>query len=684
MAPNTPQDTRTAVQSGDGWFLRLDDNTVFGPVELSALVEWAEQGRVLPGHQISRDGSTWKPAEDLPALRMEWMMELPDRTTYGPLNLHALAEAVREGSLHLSSKIQNRHTGETSTVAQLMNQIAGPAPKRREAPVAPDAAPPPTAAPSQPVQAAKPGAEPSRAESPAAATPPPVSAAEPALPASPASPPPETAAAADQPGSGVGPGDALLQKSEVNAAVRRAVAAEEEAATLRQRVRKLQDLAQKTEEALRGELRTVQSKMESQERDLKAAQDTITALKSLDTQTEIDWINQKKTFRAPAERIVLAEKIEMESKVRRQAEELGVMRHEAEQRETEWRAANERIAKEHAAALDAVQQRLHAVEARAAVQERQLRQKVSEREEELRRKVADLEAQTQRRVTDLEDLAQRRVAEIEQYRAQLVQYQEEQARETQRIRDQYEAELADARRQCQIAEERLASTGRALDVQTEENRQLRLGLELEIHKAQEQRTQELAAVQTELQKAQWAAEHLDEARQKVAMEKAELESQLQQNEMREKQQRGLMRGLVGELRADCRKLELALEHQKALHAGDRERLGARIAALEEQIAALSAEKATLAEQVKTQSGLREREQRLREARELEAQDLRRQMSRLRPTEVAEPEVVRVPPKAESHAYSLAGLEAQAQRELRAWRESRRPPATGGNPVTEHT
>ena len=57
------------------WFLRIAGKTIFGPVSTSGIVVWAEQGRILPGHEVSTDQTTWLPAEQVAELGIAWYID---------------------------------------------------------------------------------------------------------------------------------------------------------------------------------------------------------------------------------------------------------------------------------------------------------------------------------------------------------------------------------------------------------------------------------------------------------------------------------------------------------------------------------------------------------------------------------------------------------------------------------
>ncbi|MFC1499100.1 hypothetical protein ACFLS1_11625, partial [Verrucomicrobiota bacterium] len=120
--PNSPESPK-GPQAAQKWYLKIDGDSVFGPVDVPALHYWAEQGRIAPGHQLSKDKQTWIPAEQLADLKMEWMVVFDNNTTYGPLNIHALADLVRDKSIPENAKLRNTRTKENSTVSAQKEKI---------------------------------------------------------------------------------------------------------------------------------------------------------------------------------------------------------------------------------------------------------------------------------------------------------------------------------------------------------------------------------------------------------------------------------------------------------------------------------------------------------------------------------------------------------------------------------
>lgn len=142
-----------APVSGKTWRLKTADGRTYGPVSLSELCDWANQGRVMAGDLLSKDGIQWVPAESFSELKMEWEARLPNGKICGPLNVLAVPFLVKNGFLPPDTVLVNRNSGKSLNVRDLLKAKA-PASAPTAAPLpAPTAAPlpAPTPVPSQPV-----------------------------------------------------------------------------------------------------------------------------------------------------------------------------------------------------------------------------------------------------------------------------------------------------------------------------------------------------------------------------------------------------------------------------------------------------------------------------------------------------------------------------------------------------
>jgi len=110
----------SGVHAEPAWYMKGDDESVYGPVGLMELWSWACQCRIGPTHMMSQDKKTWSPAESVPELGMEWSCNLPDGTPIGPLNPFAFREQVASGDVTAEASVHNRRTDETITIGALV------------------------------------------------------------------------------------------------------------------------------------------------------------------------------------------------------------------------------------------------------------------------------------------------------------------------------------------------------------------------------------------------------------------------------------------------------------------------------------------------------------------------------------------------------------------------------------
>ena len=77
------------------WRIRAEDGSIFGPAAMAALLAWARDGRLSPGHLVSSDGENWVPVTSLRELSMDWVAEVSPGRFYGPINHDAVTDLIR-------------------------------------------------------------------------------------------------------------------------------------------------------------------------------------------------------------------------------------------------------------------------------------------------------------------------------------------------------------------------------------------------------------------------------------------------------------------------------------------------------------------------------------------------------------------------------------------------------------
>lgn len=98
-------DTQQAKEDGRQWFLRTGGESVFGPVSTEGLIVWAEQGRILPGHEVSTDRKKWVQAVSVDLLDMRWYVDDGEGELRGPLNKLAAEALIKSGKVSENAQL---------------------------------------------------------------------------------------------------------------------------------------------------------------------------------------------------------------------------------------------------------------------------------------------------------------------------------------------------------------------------------------------------------------------------------------------------------------------------------------------------------------------------------------------------------------------------------------------------
>lgn len=102
------------------WFLRKhEDGHIFGPLPLAQLTRWASFAQIAPHDVISTDQVTWVKAPMLPALRMDWLVEVTTERFYGPTTLGAIQEFIRLGEINGETFVINSCDGSRRRVSEM-------------------------------------------------------------------------------------------------------------------------------------------------------------------------------------------------------------------------------------------------------------------------------------------------------------------------------------------------------------------------------------------------------------------------------------------------------------------------------------------------------------------------------------------------------------------------------------
>ena len=111
-------DTQNEKEDARQWFLRINGETVFGPVSTEGLIVWAEQGRILPGHEVSTDRKKWVQAVSVPLLDMRWFVDDGEGELRGPLNRLAAEALLKSGKVPEGAQLVSADEVEANTGAE--------------------------------------------------------------------------------------------------------------------------------------------------------------------------------------------------------------------------------------------------------------------------------------------------------------------------------------------------------------------------------------------------------------------------------------------------------------------------------------------------------------------------------------------------------------------------------------
>jgi hypothetical protein len=93
------------------FLMKHDDGTLFGPITLKQLHQWAGDATVSPLDKVSTDGKTWSKAPMIPELEMDYLIEVSTDQYYGPTTLGSVKEFLRIGEITPATVITNCKDG---------------------------------------------------------------------------------------------------------------------------------------------------------------------------------------------------------------------------------------------------------------------------------------------------------------------------------------------------------------------------------------------------------------------------------------------------------------------------------------------------------------------------------------------------------------------------------------------
>jgi hypothetical protein len=105
--------------NSDTWYLRkFEDRSEFGPLPFQQLQKWAATAQIAPQDQVSDDGKVWIKAPMVPELAMDYLVQIQDRTYYGPTSEGAILEFYALGEISRETLIINCQLGRESSLQE--------------------------------------------------------------------------------------------------------------------------------------------------------------------------------------------------------------------------------------------------------------------------------------------------------------------------------------------------------------------------------------------------------------------------------------------------------------------------------------------------------------------------------------------------------------------------------------
>ncbi len=108
------------MENSKHWFLmKNDDGTIFGPISLEQLRQWAVDAQVSPLDKVSTDEKTWNKAPMVPELQMDFLVEVSPDQFYGPTTIGAVREFLQMGEIHGETTVTNCRDGSSAQVKDI-------------------------------------------------------------------------------------------------------------------------------------------------------------------------------------------------------------------------------------------------------------------------------------------------------------------------------------------------------------------------------------------------------------------------------------------------------------------------------------------------------------------------------------------------------------------------------------
>src|SRR5438045_7907905 len=93
------------TEATNSWYLQKhEDETLFGPITLDQLRQWAIDAQVSPLDKVSQDGTTWVKAPMIPELEMDYLVEVSPDQFYGRTTFGSIRELLNMGEINVEQE----------------------------------------------------------------------------------------------------------------------------------------------------------------------------------------------------------------------------------------------------------------------------------------------------------------------------------------------------------------------------------------------------------------------------------------------------------------------------------------------------------------------------------------------------------------------------------------------------
>ena len=99
------------------------ENSIYGPVDLETLKEWANSAQIAPEDMVDESDENWRVAPEIDFLEMLWLVKLPGGEMYGPTTVGTLREFINEGLVTEKTLVTHGKTHQSLPLTALVAAV---------------------------------------------------------------------------------------------------------------------------------------------------------------------------------------------------------------------------------------------------------------------------------------------------------------------------------------------------------------------------------------------------------------------------------------------------------------------------------------------------------------------------------------------------------------------------------